>query len=81
MQQSEHGKACCILMQQERSYSFTELADMPAVSGEHIRNATGEIRWYIEKYCNRRVANRLNFLSVDRRLRNTGTSTETQLEH
>jgi hypothetical protein len=54
---------------------------MHLVLGEYIGNATGDIRRYREKYCNRRVPNNRNFLSVDRRLRQTGTSDGTQWEY
>lgn len=54
-------------------YSNTEYADMHLVLGECHGNSEMAVRRYSEKFPNRHIPNRKTFISVDRRLRETGT--------
>lgn len=57
----------------ESGSSFIELTDMNFVLGGCNGKAAGAVRRYREKYLSRGMPNRLTFLSVGRRLRETAT--------
>jgi hypothetical protein len=57
----------------ESGHSFIKLADMHVVLGQCNGNATDAVRRYRKKYPTPRVPDRRTGLSIDRRLRETGT--------
>jgi hypothetical protein len=60
-------------MLNQEQFSLAEFADMHLLLGEYHGNASGAMRWYRERYPNRRVPCANTAHGVDRRLRETGS--------